>query len=93
MCANQRKKRQELRANGSAIRLVNAVAQKTPAAGFAPKFVLDNFDIAIGIKKGEPRLLAKLNDWILLEFSHLGFIGEDVLPAFNVNERDCVVVE
>jgi polar amino acid transport system substrate-binding protein len=27
--------------------------------------VLDNFDIAIGVKKGEPRLLAKLNDWIL----------------------------
>lgn len=49
----------------TSVALVDAVAQKNPAIGFAPKFVLDNFDIAIGLKKGEPRLLAKLNEWIL----------------------------
>jgi polar amino acid transport system substrate-binding protein len=54
----------------TSVALVNAVAQKTPAAGFAPKFVLDNFDIAIGIKKGEPRLLAKLNDWVLVNLKN-----------------------
>ena len=50
---------------GTSVALVEAVQQKNPASGFAPKFVLDNFDIAVGVKKGEPRLLAKLNDWIL----------------------------
>jgi polar amino acid transport system substrate-binding protein len=49
----------------TSVALVDAVAQKNASLGFAPKFVLDNFDIAIGIKKGEPRLLAKLNEWIL----------------------------
>ena len=49
----------------TSVALVDAVRQKNPASGFAPKFVLDNFDIAIGLKKGEPRLLAKLNDWVL----------------------------
>lgn len=50
---------------GTSVALVDAVAQKNPASGFAPKFVLDNFDIAVGVKKGEPRLVAKLNEWIL----------------------------
>ena len=49
----------------TSVALVDAVRQKNPATGFAPKFVLDNFDIAIGVKKGEPRLLAKLNEWVL----------------------------
>lgn len=49
----------------TSVALVDAVKQKNPASAFAPKFVLDNFDIAIGLKKGEPRLLAKLNDWVL----------------------------
>ena len=50
---------------GTSVALVEAVQQKNSASGFAPKFVLDNFDIAIGVKKGEPRLMAKLNEWIL----------------------------
>ena len=50
---------------GTSVALVEAVQQKNPASGFAPKFVLDNFDIAIGVKKGEPQLMAKLNEWIL----------------------------
>ena len=49
----------------TSVALIDAVAQKNPATGFGPKFVLDNFDIAIGVKQGEPRLLAKLNAWIL----------------------------
>jgi polar amino acid transport system substrate-binding protein len=49
----------------TSVALVNAMAQKNPSTGFTPKFVLDNFDIAVGVKKGEPRLLAKVNDWIL----------------------------
>ena len=49
----------------TSVALVHAVDQKNPQAHFAPKFVLDNFDLAIGLKKGEPRLLAKLNQWVL----------------------------
>jgi polar amino acid transport system substrate-binding protein len=49
----------------TSVALVDAVKQKNPATEFAPKFVIDNFDIAIGLKKGEPRLLAKLNEWVL----------------------------
>ncbi len=49
----------------TSVALIDAVAQKNPATGFAPKFVIDNFDIAVGVKKGEPRLVAKLNAWIL----------------------------
>lgn len=49
----------------TSVALIDAVRQKNPASEFAPKFVLDNFDIAIGLKKGEPRLLAKLNEWVL----------------------------
>ncbi len=26
--------------------------------------MIRNFDLAIGIKQGEPRLLAKLNEWV-----------------------------
>lgn len=49
----------------TSVALIDTVAQKNPGLGFAPKFVLDNFDIAIGIKKGEPRLLAKLDEFVL----------------------------
>ncbi len=49
----------------TSVALVNAVDQKNPEAHFAPKFVLDNFDLAIGLKKSEPQLLAKLNQWVL----------------------------
>jgi polar amino acid transport system substrate-binding protein len=49
----------------TSVALVDAVKQKNPASDFAPKFVLDNFDIAVGLKKGEPRLMAKLNEWVL----------------------------
>ena len=49
----------------TSVALVDAVKQKNPASEFAPKFVLDNFDIAVGMKKGEPRLMAKVNEWVL----------------------------
>lgn len=43
--------------------LVSQIAKKS-GNGFAPKFVLANFDISIGLRKGEPALMAKLNEWI-----------------------------
>ncbi len=60
---------------GTSVALIDAVAQKNPSTGFSPKLVLDNFDIAIGVKKGEPRLLAKLNEWVLTNL-HNGKLNE-----------------
>ncbi|MGO4571115.1 transporter substrate-binding domain-containing protein [Microvirga sp. 2TAF3] len=44
--------------------LVNQIGQKNPNRAFEPKVSIRNLDLAIGIKQGEPRLLAKLNEWI-----------------------------
>jgi polar amino acid transport system substrate-binding protein len=37
---------------------------KNPARGFEPKFEITKFDLAMGVKQGEPQMLAKLNEWI-----------------------------
>jgi polar amino acid transport system substrate-binding protein len=44
--------------------LVNQIRLKNPERGFEPKFVITNFDLAIGVKQGEPKLLERLNEWI-----------------------------
>lgn len=54
----------------TSVALVNAVEQKNPESEFTPKFVLDNFNIAIGLKKGEPRLRDKLNAWVLVNLKN-----------------------
>ena len=48
----------------TSVALVNAISNKNPQKPWEPKFVIRNFDLAIGIKQGEPRLLAKLNEWV-----------------------------
>ncbi len=68
----------------TSVALIDAVKQKDPASGFAPRFVLDNFDIAIGVKKGEPRLLAKLNEWILANLQN-GKLNEIYKKYYNVD--------
>lgn len=44
--------------------LVAQIDKKIGKDNFKPLFVLRNFDLAIGVKKGEPRLLAKVNEWV-----------------------------
>lgn len=44
--------------------LVHTMHDKNPARGFEPKFVIRNFDLAVGVRKGEPQLLDHLNAWI-----------------------------
>lgn len=44
--------------------LVGTMGQKNPARGFEPKFLIRNFDLAMGVRQGEPKLVAKLNEWI-----------------------------
>jgi polar amino acid transport system substrate-binding protein len=48
----------------TSVALVNQISAKSPQKPWEPKFVIRNFDLAIGIKQGEPRLLAKLNEWV-----------------------------
>lgn len=48
----------------TSVALVNQISTKSPQKPWEPKFVIQNFDLAIGIKQGEPRLLAKLNEWV-----------------------------
>jgi polar amino acid transport system substrate-binding protein len=44
--------------------LVAQIDKKIGKNNFKPLFVLRNFDLAIGVKKGESRLLAKVNEWV-----------------------------
>ena len=68
----------------TSVALIDTVAQKNPASGFAPKFVLDNFDIAVGVKKGEPRLVAKLNEWVLANLQN-GKLNEAFKKYYKVD--------
>jgi polar amino acid transport system substrate-binding protein len=43
---------------------------KNPARGFETKFLIRNFDLAIGVKKGEPRLMEKVNDWVAVNLKN-----------------------
>src|SRR3546814_14164535 len=44
--------------------LVAQIDKKIGKNNFKPLFVLRNFDLAIGVKKGETKLLAKVNEWV-----------------------------
>lgn len=48
----------------TSLTIVNQITAQNPARAFESKVVLHVFDLAIGVKKGEPRLLAKINEWI-----------------------------
>jgi len=44
--------------------IANQVGVKNPSRTFEPKVLIRTFDLAIGVRKGEPRLIEKLNEWI-----------------------------
>ena len=44
--------------------IVNQIGVKNPSRVFEPKVLIRAFDLAIGLRKGEPRLTEKLNEWI-----------------------------
>lgn len=44
--------------------IVSQIGVKAPARAFEPKVSITNFDLAIGVKKGEPKLLEKLDAWV-----------------------------
>jgi polar amino acid transport system substrate-binding protein len=44
--------------------IANQIGVKNPSRTFEPKVLIRTFDLAIGVRKGEPRLVEKLNEWI-----------------------------
>jgi polar amino acid transport system substrate-binding protein len=42
--------------------IINQIGVKNPSRPFEPKVLIQNFDLAIGLRKGEPQLMAKLNE-------------------------------
>lgn len=44
--------------------LVAAIDKKIGKGNFKPLFIIQNFDLAIGVKKGEKALLEKVNAWV-----------------------------
>jgi polar amino acid transport system substrate-binding protein len=44
--------------------IVSQIGVKAPSRPFEPKVSITNFDLAIGVKKGEPKLLEKLDAWV-----------------------------
>lgn len=44
--------------------LVNAIDKRIGKGNFKPLFLITNFDLAIGVKKGEKALLEKVNEWV-----------------------------
>jgi polar amino acid transport system substrate-binding protein len=49
---------------GSSATIINQIGVKNAARVFESKIPLATFDLAVGLKKGEPRLMEKLNTWI-----------------------------
>lgn len=49
---------------GTSATIINQIGVKNPARAFESKIPLATFDLAVGLKKGEARLLDKLNAWI-----------------------------
>jgi polar amino acid transport system substrate-binding protein len=74
----------------TSVALVNQISAKSQKGPWEPKFVIRNFDLAIGIKQGEPRLLAKLDEWVAanvkngkLNAIYKKFYGVDLPPQFR----------
>jgi polar amino acid transport system substrate-binding protein len=44
--------------------IINQIGKKNPDRAFEPKVLIKTLDLAIGVPKGEPRLMEKLNEWI-----------------------------
>lgn len=44
--------------------IANQIGVKNPSRTYEPKVLIRTFDLAIGVRKGEPRLIEKLNEWI-----------------------------
>lgn len=48
----------------TATTLLRAIQTKAPEREIETKFVLNTFELGIGVRKGEPKMLAWLNEWV-----------------------------
>lgn len=48
----------------TSVTIMNQITAKNPQRPFEQKIVLRNLDLAIGVKKGEERMVAKLDEWV-----------------------------
>lgn len=44
--------------------LIKQIAIKAKSQGFEPKFTIRVFDLAVGVRKNDPELLAAVNEWV-----------------------------
>jgi polar amino acid transport system substrate-binding protein len=64
--------------------IVNQIGVKNPSRPFEPKVLIRNFDLAIGLRKGEPKLTEKLNEWITINLKN-GKLN-DIYKKFHGSE-------
>jgi polar amino acid transport system substrate-binding protein len=48
----------------TATTLLRTIQAKNPSRDIETKFVVNTFELGIGVRKGEPKLVAWLNDWV-----------------------------
>ena len=70
--------------------LVGQLDKKNPARQIEVKFVLDTFNLAIGVKKGEERLLAEVNKWVLAKLKD-GTLNAIYKKQFNTDLPDSIL--
>jgi polar amino acid transport system substrate-binding protein len=49
---------------GTSATIIAQIGKTNPARVFEPKVPITTFDLAVGMKKGEPKLMEKVNAWI-----------------------------
>ena len=50
--------------------LFQTMVNKAPARQLEPKFVLRTFDLGVGMRKDEPKLMAWVNDWVRINMKN-----------------------
>jgi polar amino acid transport system substrate-binding protein len=50
--------------------IANQIGVKNPSRAFEPKVLIRTFDLAVGVRKGEPALVEKLNEWISINLKN-----------------------
>jgi polar amino acid transport system substrate-binding protein len=70
--------------------MVPQIDKKNPARQVELKFVLDNFKLAVGVKKDEKRLLDEVNAWVAANLKN-GRLNELNKKYFGDNLPDLIL--
>ena len=55
---------------GTSATIANQIKKKNPKLDFEPKMTLTTLELAIGVRKNEPELKSKLNEWISMNLKN-----------------------